>query len=337
VSTADGGRPEVLVYSGAELMGDALFKLPVFGALRQAFPGHRITWLAGQGKSVYRHSLRPLLDGLVDEVRDDAGIGASWREWVRPPPLAGRHFDVIIDTQRGLAVSLMLKRIAHRMFISAAAGFALSGRRPPHGSRMPTNVRDQILQLIRLAGGCDVALSPELRLPMEMRAAATTLLPNGPCYVGLAPGAGWREKCWPLDRFLALADQQVCQGRVPVFFIGPQEQEWMAVIRERLPAALLPEWHGRSDLPRGPLLALALAERLHAGVANDSGIGHILAAAGRPLITLFGPTDDTKWSEPSPRWVVIRARDFGGREMERIPYAIVADALDRLCTTATAA
>lgn len=311
-------------------MGDALFKLPAVAALRRAFPRHHITWLAGQGASIYRGALRPLLDGLIDEVRDHAGVGVSWREWLRRPPLNGGFHDVIIDTQRGLSTSLLLRRVPHRLFVSAAAWFAFSDRRPRRDEPRPAHVRGQILQLVRLASGQMVDLDFDVRLPAPVRAAAAALLPPGPVYVGFAPGAGVRDKCWPLDRFLSLAEEQSTKGRVPVFFIGPQEQQWIAPIRERLPGALLPEWHGRADLPRGPLLAIALAERMHVSVANDAGIGHILATGRRPLVTLFGQTDSTKWAEPSPQWAVLRARDFGGREMARILPDIVGDALERM-------
>src|SRR4029077_14023984 len=41
---------EILVYSGLELLGDGVMKLPFVRALRRCFPTARITWLAGKGK-----------------------------------------------------------------------------------------------------------------------------------------------------------------------------------------------------------------------------------------------------------------------------------------------
>src|SRR5205814_624338 len=53
------GPMEILVYSGLELLGDGVMKLPFVRALRQCWPAARITWLAGKGKTVYAGILAP--------------------------------------------------------------------------------------------------------------------------------------------------------------------------------------------------------------------------------------------------------------------------------------
>jgi ADP-heptose:LPS heptosyltransferase len=99
-----------------------------------------------------------------------------------------------------------------------------------------------------------------------------------------------------------------------------------------VPAALFPE-----AAPLDPTLgiarlefAIALCERLAAAVANDSGIGHLLAAVGTPLVSLFGPTDAARWAPFTERGVLMRAQEFGGSAMESIPVDVVERALDRL-------
>ena len=44
----------ILVYVGLDRVGDGVMKLPFVRALRNAFPDAEVTWLAGQGESVYR-------------------------------------------------------------------------------------------------------------------------------------------------------------------------------------------------------------------------------------------------------------------------------------------
>ena len=122
--------PSVLIYVSEDLLGDALLKLPAISVLRGAFPGHRITWLAGGGPSVFSAQLAPLIEGMVDEVQDRLRVGRSWRDLLQRP-LEGRRYDVIIDTQTIVRVSLVLRRAPHRLFVSAAAGFLLSDRRLP--------------------------------------------------------------------------------------------------------------------------------------------------------------------------------------------------------------
>ena len=79
----------------------------------------------------------------------------------------------------------------------------------------------------------------------------------------------------------------------------------------------------------GPLLAIALAARLRLAVSNDSGIGHLLVAGECRLIRLFGPTDSRKFTSPTRPCVILEARHYGGREMQRIPYEAVAEAVEQ--------
>src|SRR5258707_7187585 len=119
----------ILVYSGLELLGDGVMKLPFVRALRCSFPNARITWLAGKGKTVYAGTLAPLVGDCLDEVIEDAGIGSKASELLRRP-LPGRRFDLVIDTQRRVLTSLILRRIRTKSFVSGAADFLLSNPRP---------------------------------------------------------------------------------------------------------------------------------------------------------------------------------------------------------------
>jgi ADP-heptose:LPS heptosyltransferase len=68
-----------------------------------------------------------------------------------------------------------------------------------------------------------------------------------------------------------------------------------------------------------PLLTIALGERLEAALANDSGVGHMLALSGTALVSLFGPTSPAKFAPVSNSLTIVTAQSFGGREMHLIP------------------
>lgn len=319
----------VLVYVGGELVGDGLIKLPFVRALRAAYPGARITWLAGKSGTVYADALAPLVAGLIDEVIAAAGIGSHWRELVARP-LPGRAFDLVLDTQRRLLTTLIVRRIRHGAFVSGTAGFRLSDRRPPSGYRKPAAMIRQMLDLIEVASGRPVPAGAPLALDPALRAEARLLLPDG-VYVGLAPGAGGRHKRWPLERFLEVAAHQAAQGRRPVFVLGPDEADMASAVRRAVPEAALPLQDAAArGLAVTPMLTIALGERLAAAVANDAGVGHMLATADRPLVSLFGPTDPAKFAPTTARLTVIAAEDFGGRTMEAIPVDAVNRALERM-------
>ena len=325
-----GEKPGLLIYSNGELLGDALLKLPALTALRPSFPDHHITWLAGGGFTFYARQLKLLIDPLVDEVREDVRLGQSLKElW--QPPLRGEFYDVIIDTQNRIKSTLILKQIPHRLFISPAASFLFSDRKPTEAHKQGS-VQRRLLQLFGLAAGQQVEARFALHLPQHYRSAATAMLPQGRCYIGLAPGSGVLRKCWPLDSFIELARIQRESGRTPVFFLGPNEAGWRAEITAAVPGCLFPEQENTDTNLNGVMLSLALAERISVGVANDSGTGHIFATAGQPLISLFGHSNAEKFVQESDNRITLLARNYGGTEMHRIPVHAVKDAIEKLLT-----
>jgi ADP-heptose:LPS heptosyltransferase len=326
----------VLVYVGFDRIGDGFLKLPFVRGLRAAFPDARITWLAGREDSVYSGVLADLAEGLIDEIIENAGIGLNFGELFQglsKGPLSGRRFDLIIDTQRIFWTSLSLKRVPHDTFISPAARFLLSSKKPKSGYRFPKTMQRQMLDLLKLASGRDfpTPLTLDLDLKQELRAEAARLLPEGPEYIGLAPGSGGPPKCWALENFIALARNQVFQGRVPVFLLGPKEIGWLDEIRAALPEALFPLQDGEVEKNFGfsPLLTVAISERVMASVSNDSGAGHMFAVGGRPLVVLYGVTAPKKFMPMTDRLTIVRAQDYGGPEMRHIPLDAVEETLEK--------
>lgn len=324
----DKSPSTVLVYVGLDRVGDSLLKLPFVRGLRIAFPEARITWLAGKETSVYATVMAPVVEGLLDEVIENAGIGLHPRELLRRP-LNGRRFDLIIDTQRIFWASLSLRRIPHNTFISPAAHFMLSSKKPPRGYRFPQSMQRQMLDLLELAGGRHFATPESLDLEpgREFTEAAARLLPSGPAYVGIAPGSGGAPKCWPLENFVSLAKEQAARGRIPVFVLGPKEVTWKDGLQREVPEALFPLQTENHDF--SPLFTIALARRLAAAAANDSGAGHMFAAGGTPLVSLFGRTVAEKFMPMSRRLTIIKAQDYGGRELRFIPVAPVVEAVEK--------
>jgi ADP-heptose:LPS heptosyltransferase len=325
---------DILVYSGLELLGDGVMKLPFLHALRQRWPEARITWLAGKGKTVYAGTLGPLVHPLLDEIIEDAGIGSRGAElWRRP--LAGRRFDLVIDTQRRVLTTLILRRLRTRCFVSGAARFLLSDKRPKRGYERPARLVDQLLDLVAVAGGERVEPRFDLALGAPWSEAAAAALPPGPPWIGIAPGAGGAHKHWPRERFVALAQAQQQHGRGVAMLLGPDERGWIGELRAALPEARFPLQDESLDatLAASPLYTLALGQRLAAAVANDSGTGHLLAASGCALVSLFGPTAATKFAPAARHLAIVEAQSFGGSDMTAIPLQAVIEAVERCLAT----
>ena len=97
------------------------------------------------------------------------------------------------------------------------------------------------------------------------------------------PFSGGPRKNWPLENFLDLARRL-------------RNVEWCAGPDEPLDRAR--RFDNLLDLARW----LASA-RLYIG--NDSGISHLAAAVGAPVIAIFGPTDSRVWAPRGPRVTVL--------------------------------
>ena len=312
----------VLVYVREDLLGDALLKRPFLYALREIFPKAHITWCAGGGKSFFKGPFAPLVKGLLDEVIEHP-LGVGFSEILRAPPFKGADFDLIIDTQRDLWPTLMLKRIPHKMFLSRTAGFLWSDYKTWTGISWRGHLSERLVMLLSLYKGRPMkrmVIRPVDLAPYKKNIKG--VFQPQKTYIGLAPGAGGAKKCWPLDRFIAVAQYCVTQHITPVFILGPSESAWAPYLRVQCPQAIFP-LQDHPNLLKDPLNTAALGEGLCVTLANDAGVGHLLGLSSTYLISLFGPTDPAKVRPLARSGCTIQAQDFGGRSMDLIPKTAV--------------
>ncbi len=126
------------------------------------------------------------------------------------------------------------------------------------------------------------------------------------------PFSGSPKKDWPLDRFRDLARR--LERRIAVRWVVEPGGKQVEGVDLAPPT---------SDL-------LELAQRLAGArlyVGNDSGITHLAAAAGAPVLALFGPTDPAVWA---PRGSRVRVLATGGAPVESIPVEAAAEAAQAL-------
>lgn len=326
----------ILVYVGSDLMGDGLIKMPFVRALRRAFPDAKITWLAGKGQTSYAHRLRHLVTDLIDEIIEDAGIGSHFSELLGKRPLADRSFDLIVDTQRRFLTTLILRRIRHQRFVSGTADFIFSSARPKRSYRKSRSMILQLLELVSLAkhGRIDGTIDPSgsgIILPTAVADTVRKIMPNKHRYIGIAPGAGTVEKCWPRERFEEVARHFFAQGFIPAFILGPDETAWQTSLQAAVPGAIFPVSMADPEIrATEPLLSIALAHACSVCIANDSGNAHIFSIAGVPLVVLFGATSPDKFAPPAKDLILVRAVDFDSQTMDAIPTNAVIKAAEDL-------
>ena len=323
----------ILVYSGGEAIGDALYKLNFIKNLRYNFPDSKITWLAGQGKTEYSYNLKPLVNKLIDEVVDNLKIGVNpFIEFIKPSPIK-KEYDVIIDTQTVVLPTLCLKKIKHKIFLSASAKWIFSDLKPNNFSIKNTSLNDRLNIFIKLINNNEVKYcKKDIKIEDKYIKLSNTLLPKGKTYIGISPGAGDKAKIWPLNKFVKLAQGQVNKNRIPVFFLGPDEKNLLEIIKKDVPQAIFPEWTDtaiKSGL-KGPILVIALAKKVNVAIANDSGTGHMFAVAGTKLISLFSKHNSIKYAPNTKELIILDSKKWGGVDPNLIPLQEVEKSINKL-------
>lgn len=101
--------------------------------------------------------------------------------------------------------------------------------------------------------------------------------------VVMAPGSVWATKMWTKEGFIE-AGRALAKEAVVVVMGSREESELCAEIARAIPNAT--SLAGRTSLWESAQL-LACADLL---ICNDSGAMHLGAAAGTPLVSVFGPT-----------------------------------------------
>ena len=120
-------------------------------------------------------------------------------------------------------------------------------------------------------------------------------------FVAVHPGSGSAAKNWPAERFAQACLMVVdCLRADLVILGGPADDVEVASLRHALAGAPAVE------LVVGtlPLVAAVLA-RCALYLGNDSGVTHLAAAVGAPVVAVFGPTDPAVWGPRGERVRVV--------------------------------
>jgi len=287
-------KPSTILILRLSALGDVIHTLPAAEALRRAFPSSRIGWVVEQQ---YAELVR--LTAPVDEV-----FIAATKSWRREPFSAETRASLFAFARsiRQFARDGMTVDFQGLMKSSAVGLLSRSGVRygfaPPYArervatwfytEKIPIDpVRHVIEWNIGLVSGVagravevpDVRLD---RLASDPTGALRSFVEGAP--VVLFPGAGRREKIWPVERFGELARAlKEKSGKRCVVAWGPGELEAARQIAEQGDALLAPP----TDLRELAYLVSGAS----AFVAADTGPLHLAAALRTPTIGLFGPTD----------------------------------------------
>jgi lipopolysaccharide heptosyltransferase I len=265
-------------------LGDIVHTVPAVAALIRARADARIDWLV-------ERTHRPAIDLFDLDVRpiEIEGGSVSAFLWAMRG-LRRNEYDVALDFQGLLKSALLARGSGARRVV----GFSRRALREPsaawfYSERIDPGAGGHVIRKnLALLSALGIAAS-EIRLPLKALPSR-----SGAAAVVLNPGAGWPNKQWPPERFGALAaGLRAARGLRSVVTWGPGEQP--------LAAAVASSSEGAAEIAPPTSLAelTALVASAPLVVSGDTGPIHLAAAAGTPIVGLYGPTDPARngpWS-----------------------------------------
>lgn len=286
----------LLVRTGG--LGDCILTLPVLASLRDMYPGAEIHIL-GNGTMCEIARLAGGYTGF--RSIDEAGFASLFSG--AEPTVFLRSFFSRYDGVWFFTAGDP-EGVRGTVLASGALSCMVLDPRPPDGFR--GHIASHLLSIL----GKTPPEPPPLP-PIFLKHRPARL----PSRLIIHPGSGSVKKTWPLDRFLAVAEQW--RGSIE-FLLGPAEEE--RGMGERIP--------GRWGMLRGLTIegtARALASSaLFLGC--DSGMSHLAALCRTPSVVLFGPSDPAVWRPIGERTTVIVSPDGA---MEGIGGDAVFEAVER--------
>ncbi len=284
-------EPRVLFVTSNRI-GDCVISSGVIREIGRQLPGARITVACGRPPAPLFRAAPGVERVIILDKKKFAGHWvALWKQVV------GTRWDMVIDI-RGSALSYLIP----------------AKRRVIYNRSWETGVR-KVEMVSRLMGAAG-ALDPELFLDDHARREAAAVIDlqlsaaPGPI-LALAPIAHQPGKSWPADRWGALVERLRAEPRFAgwrfMLVGGPGDHPPAA------PALAAAGERGVDFVGKGDILASAAAiDRAALFVGNDSGLMHVAAAAGRPTLGLFGPTEWWLYGPWGPKTRTVASNETRG-------------------------
>lgn len=289
-------------------LGDLLAAVPALRALRQwvdaTHPGAELVLacprafepLLGLGAAAGGHRVggpgaratrRPLVDRVLDLEAKDAArlqtLPTLWHEAYAEPPLVAVNLHGIGPASHRALLALDPGRLV-------AFGCEEAGVGGPPGRRTEPAEEHERARWCRLLRE-DLGVAAD---PSELRLDPPAEEPAERGVVVVHPGAAYRSRRWPADRWASVA-QHLRAGGHRVVLTGSSDEVPLAEQVAAMGGVPLDTVRaGRTDL--GQLAGLVAAARLV--LSGDTGVAHLASAYRTPSVVLLGPTSPAWWGPP---------------------------------------
>jgi ADP-heptose:LPS heptosyltransferase len=272
-------------------IGDVTRALPLVGMIRKGFPQAYLAW------AVEPPSF-PLVNGYpgVDEV-----LLFDRRRWFRDflpflRRIRSRRFDLVLDLQRHFKSGVISR------WSGARERLAFNRRDAKEfnwifNNRFIAAAGDDISKLdhyLRFAEYLGIEPSPvEWRFALsadeELRVDRQLASVEG-SYAALFVGSRWESKQWFPTQIAQCARAIHQSRRLGIVLLGGNEDRRSADAAVREAGVPVLNLAGKTSLRE----ALGIVARAHVAIGPDTGLMHIAAAVGTPVVSLWGPTSSSR-------------------------------------------
>jgi len=283
--------PRVLIVRFSAI-GDCVMAAWAATSIREKWPDAFLCW-AVEGRCapvVDRHALvTQRIEFPRDRWKQARWSPATWREQIQKyTRLRQLRFDLGFDLQGHSKTALCLRIAApsHRIAAHATDGFA--GRLNPIAGAIPpgTHTVDWNHEVLNRLDNIPACALP--RLPDVSPHPEDNL-------VTISVSAGAAEKVYPLGHWEQIATQLIADG-FRVVFLGGRPDPHPTVGEDLVGKLRLKE-----------TLRMVSSSRVH--LCADTGTGHMAAAVGVPVISVFGPTDPQRFRPYTSNGQVLKVSD----------------------------
>lgn len=250
-------------------VGDAAMQMPVLRLLRAAGAGPLVVWGPRAAVSLVQDT--DLCDGvLMDEGKP--GAFAMARTLRAHRAARSVHFPKSLRP----ALAAFLARVPERIGVDESlAGLFNTVSGPFWSAKGPF--------LLRYGAVLEKAFPGAGPMPFADYDPGIAISAPAERYLCLMPGSTWASKSWPAAHFRQLALKARAGGFGAVVLGSPDEAALCAEVAgtEALDLA------GKTSLKE----AAAWLRGASGAIGNDSGLSHLAAACGTPILALYGATD----------------------------------------------
>jgi heptosyltransferase I len=268
-------------------IGDVTRALPLANLIRRGFPRARLAW-AIEPPSLPLVEHHPAVDEVIlfDRSRWWNQFGPFLRK------IRAGHFDLVLDLQRHLKSGIVSRwtgarqRLGFHRLDCKEFNWVFNNHHIPAGGTGLSKF-DQYLKFAEYLGLAPEPVEWKLSLTKEEQGSVDRHLENI-CgdFAALFVGSRWESKGWFPAQISSCAKLLKQRYGLSVVLLGNKEDATIAAEAEIACGQFTTNLVGRTSLRE----AIGIITKARTAVGPDTGLMHIAAAVGTPVVSLWGAT-----------------------------------------------